>query len=391
MEPTNHDRSQPDTPEYGILPFIRALPSLSGPVVPVEELRTLIKSACLVAGPNDVGMELWRTLKVFRRDLRVKCGAVYDSTNEKMIIFGGRTAFYGDPIMWSDTWEWSFVSSAWTQLADTPKDGISRGPNSSSAVIHDAKLMSMFGLLYPIPSFPGWLMFYDEASDAWTVPSVAGALPTGRCGHAGTFDGSGTIYTFGGQTVIEGMEGGELLDELLILGPSVWTQVSSVSNSSLWASATRLPTDNAVFTKIYDLGAGAGTVSAAVLNDRCVITEGKNKPPLVWGGAMADDASDWLYPMHALVTMDGNFFYDVSPQVLDKDVTNEAVIGGILPSGYIAVCCDSPEVEAFFIEVKTPNVVDGASRHNLDIDVLFEDDTYVDRDNFEVFVAFPAD
>ena len=321
--------------------------------------------------------------EIFPPGLRVKCGAAYDSSNDKMIIFGGATVFYGDPIMWSDTWEWSFASSVWTQLADAPKDGISRGPNSSSAVIHGSKLMSMFGLLYPIPSFPGWLMFYDEASDSWTVPVVAGNLPSGRFGHAGAVSSDGTIYTFGGQTVNEGMEGGKLLDELLILGPSVWTRTSFESKSSLWACDTLLPTDNAVFTKIYDLGAGAGTVSAAVLNDRCVITEGKNQPPLVWGGAMADDASDWLYPMHALVTMDGNAFYDVSPQVLDRDVTNEAVIGGILPSGYIGVCCDSADVEAFYIEVKTPNDVNATSQHNLDIDVLFQDDTYVDRDNFK--------
>ena len=55
-----------------------------------------------------------------------------------------------------------------------------------------------------------------------------------------------------------------------------------------------------------------------------------------------------------LVSQDGSNFYDISAQVLDKDVDNAAGIGGISSSGYIAVCTDMPIVEGFYFEMETP-------------------------------------
>lgn len=138
----------------------------------------------------------------------------------------------------------------------------------------------------------------------------------------------------------------------------------------LFASADHLPTTTATFTKIADLGTNAGATTTAVLNDRAVFTEGIAKPPWVWGGAMSDDASDWMTPKAVLVSQDGINFYDVSPQVCDKDPDTFANIGNIRSSGYLAVCCDMPEVEGFYFEMSTPNTVEGgtaARPHSVDL------------------------
>lgn len=127
--------------------------------------------------------------------------------------------------------------------------------------------------------------------------------------------------------------------------------------SRLYASNDHLPASNATFAQIYNLG-DADRVSFAVLNDRVVITEGKAAPPLVWGGCMSDDGSDWMYPKAVLVSQDGEHFYDVSAQVLDKDVDNVADIGLISANGYLAVCTDMPNVQGFYFEMETPNTVD---------------------------------
>lgn len=123
----------------------------------------------------------------------------------------------------------------------------------------------------------------------------------------------------------------------------------------LWASADHLPTENASFAKIYDLGANAGVCTFATLNDRAVITEGLSDPPLVWGGCMADDASDWMTPKAVLVTQDGQRYYDISPQVCDKDPDSVADVANIRMAGHIDICLDMPEVEAIHIEMETPN------------------------------------
>ncbi len=132
-------------------------------------------------------------------------------------------------------------------------------------------------------------------------------------------------------------------------------QDADAGGIGLWASADHLPTETGTFTKIFDLGANAGVCTFAPLNDRCVITEGVAKPPLVWGGCMADDASDWMTPKAVLVTQDGQRYYDISPQVCDKDPDTIADVANIRMNGHIDICLDMPQVEAIHIEMQTPN------------------------------------
>ncbi len=141
----------------------------------------------------------------------------------------------------------------------------------------------------------------------------------------------------------------------LLSGICTWTPADTLG-SRLYACSDHLPTASATFTDIYNLQE-ADRVSFAVLNDRVVITEGKANPPLVWGGCQASDASDWMYPKAVLVSQDGANFYDVSAQVLDKDVDNAANVGLIRAAGFLAVCTDMPKVEGFYFEMETPNGV----------------------------------
>src|SRR5574343_448732 len=109
------------------------------------------------------------------------------------------------------------------------------------------------------------------------------------------------------------------------------------------------------WTKIWDYSSEPGKMSIAVLGDRAIITDGQADPPLVFSGCMQNTQVDWAYPKNVISTQDGSRFYDISPYVLDQDTDVAADIGGIRSSGYIAVCTDLPKVDAFYVEMGTPN------------------------------------
>ena len=182
---------------------------------------------------------------------------------------------------------------------------------------------------------------------------------------------------FGGITLVEGAE---VFTDMCSYTPA--GTAGGASTSKLYASKDHLPTTTATFTQIYDLG-DADRCTFAVLNDRVVITEGKANGPLVWGGCMEEDGSDWMYPKNVLSSQDGTALYDISYYVLDKDVDNVASVGEISNGGFIAICCDMPTVEAFYIEVESPNTGVSSGETSADYsetntfaaltDVLYED------------------
>jgi hypothetical protein len=190
-------------------------------------------------------------------------------------------------------------------------------------------------------------------------PASAENPPSQRIHHTATLAGD-TLVVIGG---IDPNNIGYSFEDTWVINTASIHEVPgegggvSWSGQALWASPTHLPTSSAEFTHIAALGDNAGIMSCAVLNDRAVFTEGIADPPWVWGGAMSDDASDWLTPKAVLVSQDGSNFYDVSPQVCDKDPDTVANIGNIRTSGGIYICCDMPEVEGFYLEMGTPNEV----------------------------------
>lgn len=134
-------------------------------------------------------------------------------------------------------------------------------------------------------------------------------------------------------------------------------QVDDGSGNRLYASPTLLPTSAGQFVEIFDLGSGAGPVSIASLNDRVVITEGKNHRPLVFLGCMAPAGEDWAVPKAVIVSYDsGVNWHDISAAVCDNDPATAADLGEFPSSGYLAICADVPKVSAFAFDVGVPNV-----------------------------------
>ena len=166
--------------------------------------------------------------------------------------------------------------------------------------------------------------------------------------------GASIVVTDEGHVIIYGgfSESSSIGDTWLL---SSYCTAGLGGGNCLYASPTHLPTDAAEFTMIYDLGPDAGPLSLAVLNDRCVLTEGIAEVPLVWGGCMSDDASDWMYPKAVLISQDGLHFYDITRYVCDTDEDVDANIGGIRVYGYLAVCCDMPRVKGFYFQMGRPN------------------------------------
>ncbi len=140
-------------------------------------------------------------------------------------------------------------------------------------------------------------------------------------------------------------------------------QVDTGSGNKLFCSIDQLPTTggSGSFSEVYDLGSGADCCSVALLNDRAVITEGQNNPPLVFAGCMDPSGADWAVPKAALVTYDsGNNYHDLSAAVCDKDSDTYSDIGGLAPnSGWIDICVDMSGVSGFLFEMQSGNAGGG--------------------------------
>jgi hypothetical protein len=141
-----------------------------------------------------------------------------------------------------------------------------------------------------------------------------------------------------------------------ILKSYVICQARSSTQCKIYASNTNLPSSNMSFTEIYDLGTSAGSISVATLNDRCVITEGKAAPPLVFLGGMTSNGSDWVYPKQIFCTINGTDFFDMTEELCDNDPDTVLAIPALPAEGGIYVCCDVPTLTGFYFEVISPNV-----------------------------------
>jgi hypothetical protein len=286
---------------------------------------------------------------------------VYDPVNDALIMVGG---YYGDSVMSAATFVLDFATETWTRKADCPViDTDEVGIIGHQAVYCSGKMLitgdSGYWETYSDPRNPLEAYVYDVASDSWTahawdtafdVPEGEGPLPPRRGDHAMCVSDTGETFIWAGNT-------GTYSD----MFHSLWKlsgQCSSCDGSTkvnLFASPDQLPTTTGQFESIYEFTSVPGICTFGVLNDRVVITEGIAAPPLVWAGAMADNASDWPHPKAVLIAQDGERFYDVSSEVCDKDPDTVAQVGGIRTWGAIYICTDMPEVEGFYFDMKSPN------------------------------------
>jgi hypothetical protein len=109
---------------------------------------------------------------------------------------------------------------------------------------------------------------------------------------------------------------------------------------------------------MYLLPSGADVVSAATLNDRATITEGKAAPPLVFAGCLDTSGEDWATPRAVLTSYNsGTDWHDITREVCDADPETCSAIGPLLPySGMAAVCTDMPVVKGFRFEMQTGGI-----------------------------------
>ena len=261
--------------------------------------------------------------------------AAYDSNTDTAIMCGG---YHGDDIKSKNTWILNLTTGEWTQKTDMP------------LVLEEHRAICCSGnVVITGQTVP---LKYTVATDTWTeLPDLA-TSPAARISHSMVQTDDGRIILFGGYA-----GSASLADAWILFGVCG-------SPVSLYACPDHLPTTTGGFTQIADLGTNAGVCTFQALLDRLIITEGIANVPLVWGGYMANDASDWIHPLHVLASQDGQRYYDVSPQVCDKDPDTVAQVGDLHPWGHIDICTDMPTVEGFYFDMQTPNTGSGGNTAN---------------------------
>jgi len=272
-----------------------------------------------------------------------RSGVAYDSLNDSIIICGGQDT--GETLT-KMTFSLDIGAQTWTVRANLPVEEWAADLVAvyCSGNVHVTGDINNTGGEVDLQA-----LTYNVAGDSWSTLEFRGtARPHNRTGHSMSLTDTGSIIIFGGSEYDTGYYN------------DVWQTAEVCASSApygygLFACPDHLPTSTGVFTRIYEFGPTCGVCKFATLNDRVVITEGIAAPPLVWAGAMADDASDWPHPKAVLIAQDGERFYDVSSEVCDKDPDTVAQVGGIRTWGAIYICTDMPEVEGFYFDMESPN------------------------------------
>ncbi|HEY6018383.1 MAG TPA: kelch repeat-containing protein, partial [Candidatus Paceibacterota bacterium] len=271
---------------------------------------------------------------LFPDDNNIAMAAAYIASTDNIIIAGGTAS---GEIEVGTTWILNFSTYVWTQRADMLNVQVNQAGYKG---FYCSGMFYVIGSLNDV-SFPLGVYRFTVATNTWTQLTSLGTAPAGGMPWAGCMTDLGSIFLLIGSDIY--------------LTETYCTTTAGLTDGAIYASPTHLPTASGAFTNIYDLGPGAGVCTFGQLNDRVVITEGVVDRPLVWAGAMENDASDWPHPLHVLVSQDGNTYYDISSDVCDKDSDTIATVENIRMGGHIDICLDMPLVEAIHITMETPN------------------------------------
>jgi len=150
--------------------------------------------------------------------------AIYDSDNQRMIVFGGHSPYYN----WDDVWALSLTpgSETWTQLAPT---GSGPGARRWHTAVYDQANDQMVvfggsgrgGLKNDV-----WTLSLTLGSEAWSPLAVTGSVPVPRGQHTAIYSDTvqGLMVVFGGAMT------GALLNDTwaLNLTTGAWTQVAQI-------------------------------------------------------------------------------------------------------------------------------------------------------------------
>jgi N-acetylneuraminic acid mutarotase len=129
---------------------------------------------------------------------------VYDSSNGKMIMFGG----YNDNGPFNDTWEYDPGTNAWTNLRPSGTVPDSRYAMSMVYDSASGKVIMFGGLGAMSPFNDTWT--YDPNSNTWANLNPSGTVPEARGGHSMVYDPvTDKTILFAGSN---GKHGGDLND-----------------------------------------------------------------------------------------------------------------------------------------------------------------------------------
>ncbi len=221
-----------------------------------------------------------------RPPARTNAGMVYDSTADRLILFGGHTVPQSGWVWFNDTWAYEYLTNSWTNRspARAPPGGDPAGVAYDSRANRMIVLFGTSGMTVNGTTYGGTFFnetwAYDYAANAWTNRSPARSPPadsiTGMVydSHAGRTLAIGTralwIYDYGLNTWaavplgngVPSLLGYSLAydsaaDRMIQFGGWRLRQTWAYDvNSDIWTNLTRGPQPDVVnAAMVYDSGA----------------------------------------------------------------------------------------------------------------------------------------
>ena len=171
-------------------------------------------------------LESWSQISVSGRSPRARNGhsAIYDPENRKMLIFGGEGEYH---MYYDDLWGFDCQSNTWTSLAAI--EGPSGRDNHTAIYDFDRKKMLIFGGHNYDDGYNYYLndlWEYDIESNSWKQLTPSGNPPTGRAYHTAVYDPSNKrMLVFGGRS----LDMSSMLNDLweYDIASNNWTQLAS--------------------------------------------------------------------------------------------------------------------------------------------------------------------
>jgi outer membrane protein assembly factor BamB len=171
----------------------------------------------------ETGSEYWEQLSISGPGPSARDGhaAVYDPAGNRMVVFGGRMSGYD---YFNDTWVLDFDTMSWSQLA------ISGPPaRANFEAIYDSsrQRMIIFGGESPgyIYRNDVWALDLTEGAEAWTEIVDSGAIPEGRSSLCLEYDSAAQRMILQGGQYYDGSF--HHLDDLMALdlNTNVWDEI----------------------------------------------------------------------------------------------------------------------------------------------------------------------
>jgi hypothetical protein len=198
--------------------------------------------------------------------------AVYDSQNNRMIIFGGEGT-----TLFSDVWVLSNANGlggtpAWTQLAPS---GTMTGGLAAASAVYDPinNIMTVFGgAILSNTAFTNGVWTLSNANGLggtpqWTniVANGAAGSPAERAGHSAVYDSTNNRMILFGGVAYSGPRSGNGYNDVWVLlnanglgGTPAWTELKPHGV---------LPGTRCEHTAVYDAGANQMMIFAGINND----------------------------------------------------------------------------------------------------------------------------